>query len=280
MTELNTTPAETPSAPPPVESTPPAAGQPRAPDGKFASKEAATPPEVNGATTEVENTAEQPEPPEREEPQKPRNRVSERINQLTAEKHAAIREAAALRARLEAMQKAPKAEVDPNDYEAQQRESVRQVIREESTQQTTQQYESAVARAKQANIDAFNARVDAARERIPDIDRSVQQFLNLPISEHAGEIIAESELAAEIAHYLANNPREAYDIYKMTPAQQGRALARIESRVSLPTRKTSSAPPPPPTITGAQPARQKTPQEESAAEYMARRQAEWAKGGR
>lgn len=257
------------------ESSPPAPA--RAPDGKFAPKEAPTPAETPSATTEQTET-EAKEPEKVDEPK--RNRAAERIAQITAEKHAAIREAAALRQRLEALQNAPKAQVDPNDYDAQQREGVRQVLREETTQQTVQQYQDAVSRAQHAQIETFQAKVDAARDRIPDLDRSLEAFTRLPVSPHAAEIIAESDVAAEIAHYLANNPREAYDIANMTPAQQGRALARIENRVSLPTRRTSAAPPPPPTVTGVQAARQKTPAEESAQEYIARRKAEWAKGAR
>jgi hypothetical protein len=281
MDELTTTPAAEPSATTPVESTPPAAeDRPRAPDGKFASKEAAPPAETSSATTE-QTEPEQNEPEKAEKEQEPkRNRAAERISQLTAEKHAAQREAAALRSRLEALQRSQPAEVDPNDYEAVQREGMRQVIREETTQQTVQQYQDAVEKARQATIDTFNTKVDAARERIPDIDRSVQEFLRLPVSPHAAEIIAESELSAEIAHYLAANPGEAHRIHQMTPAQQGRELARIEAKVSLPVKKTSKAPPPPPSVTGAQPARQKTPQEESALEYMTRRQKELNGGGR
>lgn len=278
MDELTTTPATEPSATPPVESAPPATEPVRGPDGKFASKETASPAVEPGATDEQVET--EPNEPEKKEQEPKRNRVAERISQLTAEKHAAIREAAALRSRLEALQRAQPAQVDPNDYEAVQREGMRQVIREETAQQTVEQYSQAVERARQATIDAFTTKVDAARERIPDIDRSIQDFLRLPVSQHAAEIIAESDLSAEIAHYLAHNPGEAYRIHMMTPAQQGRELARIEAKVSLPVKKTSKAPPPPPTVTGAQPARQKTPQEESALEYMERRQKELNGRGR
>lgn len=271
MDELTQPPAVEPGATTPVESTPPTTEQPRGVDGKFASKEAATPAETPSATTEPTET--DPEQPEKDDQPK-RNRVSERINQLTAEKRAAQREAAALRSRLEALQRTQPAQIDPNDYDAVQREGVRQVIREETAQQTAQQYQDAVERARQATIDSFNTKVDAARERIPDIDRSVQDFMRLPVSQHAAEIIAESDVSAEIAHYLAHNPGEAHRIYMMTPAQQGRELARIEAKVSLPIKKTSKAPPPPPSITGAQPARQKTAQEESTLEYMERRQKE------
>lgn len=277
MDELNTTPAAETGATTPVESTPPATEIPRGPDGKFASKAAETPAETPSATTEPGET--EPEQPEKDETPK-RNRVAERISQLTAEKHAAIREAAALRSRLDALQRAQPAQVDPNDYEAVQREGMRQVIREETAQQTVEQYTHAVERARQATIDAFTTKIDAARERIPDLDRSVQDFMRLPVSQHAAEIIAESELSAEIAHYLAHNPGEAHRIHMMTPAQQGRELARIEAKVSLPVKRTSKAPPPPPTVTGAQPARQKTPQEESALEYMERRQKELNGRGR
>lgn len=266
MDELNTTPAPEPSATPPVESTPPAAEPVRGPDGKFASKEAVSSAETPSATTESTET--ETEQPEKDDLPK-RNRVSERISQLTAEKHAAIREAAALRSRLEALQRTQPAQVDPNDYEAVQREGMRQVIREETAQQAVEQYGQAVEKARQATIDTFQTKVDAARERIPDIDRSVQDFLRLPVSQHAAEIIAESELSAEIAHYLAHNPGEATRIYQMTPAQQGRELARIESKVSLPVKKTTKAPPPPPTVTGAAPASPKTPATMSTDELQA-----------
>lgn len=277
MTDEVLTQAPEASATAPAETTPTQVTQPRGPDGKFASPPA---PEAD-ATTEAaapETTNEQKPEPKPDEPK--RNRVQERIDRVTAEKHAALREAAALRAQLEALQKAPRPQVDPNDYDAVQRESVRGVIREETAQRTADQYQAAVQKAQAAVVETFNAKVDAARERIPDLDRSLQQFYTLPLPAEACEIIAESDVAAELAHYLANNPREAYDIAQMTPAQQGRALARIENRVSLPTRKTTAAPPPVPTVTGAQAARVKTPREETAAEYIARRQREWKEGRR
>lgn len=245
----------------------------RGPDGKFVQ---ASPAEVPSATTEP---AAEPEAPKDDEPK--RSRASERINQLTAEKHAALREAAMLRSKLEALQQAPRPQIDPNDFEAQQRESVRGVFREETAHQTYQQYETAVRKAQEAQSEAWKTKIEAARERIPDIDRSVHEFVTrLPCSEHAAEIIAESDLAAEITHYLAQNPREAFDLYHMTPAQQGRALAKIEQRLSLPARRVSTAPPPPPTVTAAQAARARSPSEMSAAEYVAMRKQEWAKGGR
>lgn len=262
---------------PAVESTPKPDTQPRAPSGQFASKDAPPPATEPSATTEVE--AAKPEAPEPDAEPK-RNRVKERIDALTAEKHAALREANALKARLAALEQQRPRQVDAADYEGQQREQFRSVLREETQSQTAEQYQAAVTKAQEAQRDTFLAKVEAVRERIPDIDVSLRTFAQLPVSEHAAEIIAESDKAAEIAHYLAQNPREAYQIHSMSPAQQGRALAQIEQRFSLPSKRTSSAPPPPPIVSGANATATKSPSEMSAAEYVAMRKQQWAKGSR
>lgn len=277
MTDETTTPAPEASAPTVVVETKPETAAVRNPDGTFAPK---TPPAAEPSATPEPVQTEALKPDELKDDPAKRSRTQERIDRITAEKHAAIREAAALRQRLEAMQQAPRPQIDPNDYDAQQREGVRSVIREEQIGQTQQQYEDAQQRALRAQFDAFYSKVDAARERIPDIDRSMQEFGRLPVSAHAAEIIAESEVAAEMAHYLAHNPREAFEIANMSPAQQGRALARIEQRVSLPARRTSTAPPPPPTLSGSQAPVARSAGEMSAAEYVAHRKQQWAKGGR
>jgi len=270
-----TTPATTP--------TPTPAMPPRGPDGKFVARAASTPPtETPGGATNDQPPAETPAGATAETPptEPKRSRAAERINQLVAEKHAALREAAALRRQLEALQKAPTPRVDPDDFDAQQRESVRAVLREETSQRTEMLLQEALQRAHEAQIATFAAKIEAARDRIPDIDRSLEAFARVPLSPYAAEILVESDRAAEIAHYLAHNPREAFDIYHMTPAQQGRALALIEQRVSLPARRTSATPPPPPIVTGSGAPREKAPEEMSAQEYLAWRKAQWAKGDR
>lgn len=220
----------------------------RAYDGTFAPKPA---PVDSGATTEAEGQqAEAPKPDSKDDPEK-RKSAQERINRITAEKHAALREAAALRQRLQTMINAPQAQVDPSDFEGVQREQFRSVMREETQQQTVTQYQDALAKAQEANRETFYAKIEAVRDRIPDIDQSLQVFGRLPLSNEACEIIAESDVAGELAHHIVKNPRIVTELQGMTPAQQGRALARIEAQLSLPTRRTSSAPPPPPSVTGA-----------------------------
>jgi hypothetical protein len=276
MTDEVLTQAPEAGATPVAPETTPAPAPVRGPDGKFASQAQDTPAIEPSATTE------EPDAKTEKVDEPKRSRVAERINQLTAEKHSAQREAQALREQLSALQRAPRPDVDPNDYDAVQRESVRGVFREEQFRQTALQVQAAEAKARSAQIEAFDAKIQAARERIPNIDQSTQLLAspNIPFTEAMFEIVSESDHAAEVAHYLASNINEVFEIARMTPAQQGRALARIEAKVNLPTRRTSSAPPPPPTVTGAQAARERSPAEMSAAEYVAHRKQQWAKGSR
>lgn len=265
MTDL-TTPTPEGAATTPVESTTAAdvaaTTQARAADGKFAAVETTEP----SAPTEPEVAADAVAKPE---PEKPRSRAAERINQLIAEKNSAIRDAAVLRQRYEGIQKAPKAEVDPNDFDAVQRESMRGVIREETAQQTATQYNEAVGRARRAQAETFYAKVEAARERIPDIDQTIQNFGRLPLSDEVCELIAESDVAAELAHHISLNPRIVDELRGLSPAQQGRALARIEAKLSLPTRRTSTTPPPTPSVNGSGAPTARAPSEMSIAEMQA-----------
>ena len=95
----------------------------------------------------------------------------------------------------------------------------------------------------------FEAKVDEARERIPDIDQALRDFANLPLSSEAAEVLAESTKAAELAYFLAKNPEQAHRLARMPAAKQGAELARIEQRIgSVQPRRTSAAPPPVPMI--------------------------------
>lgn len=236
----------------------------RSADGKFVSKE--TPPQASEPSATAD--ADKPAPESDADAPQKRNRVKERIDTLTAEKHAALREAQALRSRLEALDRQAPRQVDSADYDGQQREQFRSVIREETKAQTVEQYQAAINKAHEAQRDSFYAKVDAARERIPNIDAAIRAFSELTISDHAAEIIAESDKAAEIALYLSENPREAHEISFLSPAKQGRALALIEQRYSLPSKRTSSAPPPPPGVIGATAAAPRRASEMSVAEMQ------------
>jgi hypothetical protein len=264
-----------------VVSTPPPTEQARGPDGKFASQ---TPPDgKTGATTEAEAPERADDEPQEDQQQKKKRDNGERFRRMEAEKREALREAARLRAEIEALRRPPERQVDHDDYDAQQAELFRGVMREERIGEAAQKYQQAVQRSLEVQAQAFWAKVDDARERIPDIDQSMAMFRSLPIPDDSCEIIAESDYAAEIAHYLVTSPegrKLAGELAMYSPAKQGRELARIEAKFNLPTRRTSTAPPPPPSVTGAQPARERSPQEMSASEYMEWRQKQWKSGAR
>lgn len=124
----------------------------------------------------------------------------------------------------------------------------RSAVKEERLEQRAADAEMLEQRAGQARAQAFHARVEAARDRMPDFD---QVFAKTPITTIAAELISESEKAVEIVYWLGKNPAEAVRIYDLPPHQQGAEIARIENRIStVSTRKNSNAPNPPPVLNG------------------------------
>jgi molecular chaperone GrpE (heat shock protein) len=122
--------------------------------------------------------------------------------------------------------------------------------------------------AVEAAYEKFAARAEAVADRIPDL---IERFSdpNLPVSQIMGEFVADSDRGAEIAHFLADNPREAARIKSLSDAQQGVALARLEARfVAPPVRKVSTAPTPPPSVTGNSASSSRTADEFSVAEMQ------------
>jgi len=182
----------------------------------------------------------------------PKRKASTRINELYAQKKAAerhteiaLREVAELRRQLSQIQE----QTDPNDWQAQQRADTRIAVKEERLSQLEQEARSAIERARETRVEAFTAKLEAAAERIPDIQEVYQEFAKLPLTEHSADIISDSDKAAEITYYLAKHPAEAYEIANSPPHLQGAKLARIEAKVSQGSpRRTSSAPPPVPIV--------------------------------
>lgn len=249
-----TTPEPTPAPETPVEATPEPAS-----DGPLSEE----------TLQEAEEKADEPE----EKPK--RTRFQERIDKLTADKYAAEREARALRDRLDTLEQRERPPIDEDDFEAQESERLRRVFEEERKWEAGKDIERKQVEAQQARQELFRAKLDAARERIPDLDSSIEQFARLPVTPESAEIIADSPKAAELAHYLGRHPDVAYEIANMSPAMQGRAIAQIENRVSLPQKRVSSAPPPPAKLQPSAAPQEKSPEEMTAAEYLKWRQAQW-----
>lgn len=217
------------------------------------------------------------EAPAEEKPRK--SRFQERIDKLTADKYAAEREARQLRERIERLEGRERPEVDPEDYDAVEDDRLRRVFEESEKQRYNEDALEAQRRSQAARQELFRAKLEAARDRIPDLEQSVQRFAQLPVTPDSAEIIADSPKAAEIAHYLGNHPDIAHEIAGMSPVNQGRAIAQIENRVSLPAKRVSQAPPPAPKLKPAAAPQAKDPSEMTAAEYVAWRNKQWGVEG-
>ena len=279
MTEVVATPAQADATTPvPVDTT-------AAPEAQKPATTTAAPAETESKDAGEPEAA--PETPEKDDPKK--QSFKERINRVTADKEAARREAsvakqeaAELRKQLAAYQQQAR-DLDPQDVAGQQALNTRFAVKAERLEQTEAKASHAGEIAAVARQAQFDTKIDAARERIPDLDQALASFAKLPVSSFAADLIAESDKAAEIAYFLSRNPAEAYRIDRLDPHQQGAEIARIEARVSTPARKASSAPPPVRTNIGggASPTTKSLSELASSSDasaYIAARRAEMAKG--
>ena len=203
--------------------------------------------------------------------EKPKVPFKERFSQVYAQKKQAEAEAAyarqeagRLRAELDRMRQTP---LDQVPYEQQDELRMRAAVKEERLLEKEAEAVQRTKLAQDARITAFQAKVEEARERMPDFDA----FYRVPVSEVAAELIAESSKAAEVAYWLGKNPDAAHKIYQMPAHLQGAEIARIEARVSAApqVRKVSKAPPPVSTIGGQSSPGVKDPGAMTEAEYSA-----------
>lgn len=109
---------------------------------------------------------------------------------------------------------------------------------------------------RESQAQTVKTQVEAARAKYADYDEVVND--QVPISPAMAEVMLASEHGADVAYWLGSNPAESAKISKMTPAQAGAALARIEASLASsatpakqqPKAAQTKAPAPPKTITG------------------------------
>jgi len=218
------------------------------------------------------------ETPDSEAPKKPKSTVSERIGEITAKKKAAEADASLARQEVQRLRdELAKLRGTPTDtlpFDQADQLRVREAVKTERLEEKEAEVAHRDRVAKETRQASFVAKVEAVADRMPDL---LEKFAAVTVSEQAAEIIADSDRAAEIAYYLANNPREAAEIAFLPAHLQGVRIARIEARVSAaPTvRKNSSAPSPVPTLKGGTSSPNvKDPGSMTMAEYSA-----WRKAG-
>jgi hypothetical protein len=175
------------------------------------------------------------------------------VSRLTEQKHRFSAEVTALEERAKQLkaQLAAPTNIDPSDYSAQTTHDMKRAVKEERLDQTEEDMKFLRHQTHQIRKATFAAKVEAVRDRIPDIDTALSSFAKLTITNDMADLIADSEKAAEIAYYLAKNPQEAEALAMMPPHAMGRAIGQIESRVSAPVRnRLSQAPAPVQTVSG------------------------------
>ncbi len=106
----------------------------------------------------------------------------------------------------------------------------------QSQVETLNQQERAVV------AEAWAAQVAEAKTRYVDFDQ-VANFS--PISDKVAELVATSDMGADVAYYLGQNHAKAREISAMPLVEAARELGRIEARLSLPQPKTQTNAPSP-----------------------------------
>ena len=143
----------------------------------------------------------------------------------TKEKHEALREAARLRAEVQAKQQpatpsGPAPKPEDFDYDAQKYAEAYAdwKINEQQAQQRAKQ--SAAQQADQTAEQATRVAriVDTGRSQYDDFDEVISRP-GLTISQDMVDVLAASEKGADLAYYLGNNPEKARELSQMQGVQ-------------------------------------------------------------
>ena len=138
--------------------------------------------------------------------------------------------------------------------------------------------------AEQRRREKFEERAAAFAKANEDYNEVIQSAW--ACSKPMAEVIEESEEGPALAYYLAQNPDIAQQMAKLSAAQAGRELARLEDRLISERKRAAEkpvtqAPPPPPKIEGADPGNvEKDPSKMTDAQYRKWREAAIARRGR
>ena len=201
-----------------------------------------------------------------EEPAKRVPWFQKRIDEVTAKKYEAEREAAYWRGIAEG--KSPQQPAQPqaqeapdrwDDPEGHDRWLIAQAKRELLTE--TQQVTA---------LQSFEERAAKVRQSKPDFD-SVVGNPNLPVSETMWNVIRESDGGPEVFYHLGQNPREARRIAALPDYRQAAELGKLEAKLSQPApapAPRNPPPPPPQTVAGLSAGLAKNPDDMSMSEYI------------
>jgi len=104
-------------------------------------------------------------------------------------------------------------------------------------QAARQSQQAQVARTVETKTESIYAEA----QKIPGFDR--QEFDELPLTPAIAAALVDSDVPAQLMHYMAANPGEVAEIAKLSPARQAAAIGKLEDKVSK-APAMSKAPPP------------------------------------
>lgn len=233
--------------------------------------EAETQPEKAEDAPVQQHADDEPSGQEDDQRKKKPSKAKEYINRLRGERNDALQEAEAARAELARLQErmSKPVEYDEYDDDARQAHTTRQVLDEQRAEDAYARLEQAQEAAWNQGVDAFYQSIEANADRFPNLANEFNQLQG--VTPVMADALMESDLSAELAHWMVSNPQEVARMATLPPAQQIRHLALQEGRISQApkARKVSQAPPPPPQVTSAASPSQKDPADMSTEEYMA-----------
>lgn len=205
------------------------------------------------------------------------------------ESEAAARKAEAdARARLEAAQEAMKSLPKPKQsdfqdfdeyqaalaaYQTAQIIDRREVQRlENEAKSHFEQVESVKQQKQQEAAQNWQAQIVEGREKYPDFDTVVLTD-SLPVTQQMADLIAVSDVAADVSYFLGKNPQMVREIAGLDPVSMARAIGRLEAQVTAPKPKTATEAPEPIAPVRGKATASKDPTKMSMDEYRAARKA-------
>lgn len=163
---------------------------------------------------------------------------------------ARIAESRAMKQRVEALERTIPQLVQPQEKAAPQlptrdqfdsdSEYVAGIIRFDREQQDqSRQAEDQQRRAKE--MQSKTESVYAEAQKLPGFDRDA--FDSLPLTTAIAAAVVDSDIPAQLMHYMASNPEEIAEISQLSPARQAAAIGKMEAKVAQ-SPAISKAPPP------------------------------------
>lgn len=201
------------------------------------------------------------------------DKVQQRFDKLTREKHEQRLEAEYWRAKALQQQQAAYAKpepVAPAEYPTLEsvgydEEKHRVALIDYAKAQAREEARSVLEQERRAAREAERRSTFEKRQRDflaskPDYVEKVLQNSSLPITQAMADVIAESEVGPAVAYFLAENPERASVIAQMGELQAAREIGRIEARIEAeqnvrrpsPLSRVTQAPPPTPTIAASE----------------------------